>query len=199
MRIPLFPLHTVLFPGAALPLHVFEERYRQLVREGRDFGVVLIRRGWEVGEGRAEDTWQVGTLATPERVDPLPDGRFFVLARGTRRFRLRSMVQQGNPYPMGDIEWLPDPRLRADPGLLDLLRRYLEAYGVDLTSDLAHQRGMRAVWLIGDLLQVEPLKRQRLLEDGDPSFAARLLREELTKLRRLGRLASMRPPQISKN
>ena len=198
MRIPLFPLHAVLFPGAALPLHVFEERYRRLVREGRDFGVVLIRHGWEVGEGRADDIWQVGTLATPERVDQLPDGRYFVLARGTRRFRVIS-TEQTEPYPTGEVEWLPDPRQRAGPHLLELLRRYLDAYGVELTSDLARRRGMRAVWLVGDLLQVEALKRQQLLEAGDPGLAERLLEEELIKIQRLGRLASMRPPRVSKN
>src|SRR5215472_15406974 len=89
--IPLFPLHAVLFPGAVMPLNVFEERYRLLVRERLDFGVVLIRRGSEVGPGRAEDLHDVGTVATLQRIEALPDGGFAVVARGLHRFRLLAL------------------------------------------------------------------------------------------------------------
>jgi uncharacterized protein len=196
--IPLFPLHTVLFPGAVLPLHVFEERYRQLVREGHDFGVVLIRQGWEVGPGRGEDTYEVGTLAHPERVDAMPDGRFAVLARGVRRFRLGSL-DRSQPYLQGEAEWLDDPAPQPRPRLLELLQRYLEAYGVELPRELATPGGLRAVWLVGAVLQIEPWRRQRLLETGDADVAEQLLQEELAKIARLGRLGAARPPRASPN
>jgi hypothetical protein len=196
--IPLFPLHTVLFPGAVLPLNVFEERYRLLVREGHDFGVVLIRQGWEVGPGRGEDTHEVGTVAHPERVDPQPDGRFAVLARGARRFRLRSL-DRSRPYLQGEVEWLDDPAPQPRSRLLELLQRYLDAYGVELPPELATPGGLRAVWLVGALLQIEPARRQRLLETGDADVAEHLLQEELAKIARVGRLGAARPPRASPN
>jgi uncharacterized protein len=196
--IPLFPMHAVLFPGAALPLHVFEERYRLLVRERRDFGVLLIRQGWEVGPGNGEDTFDIGTLATFEEVDPLPGGRFFVLVRGCRRFRLQSL-SRGKPYLEGQVEWLEDPPKPARPRLLHLLRRYLEAYGVELSGDLAARKGTRAVWLAGSLLQVETAKRQELLECGDPMLAEQLVSDELIKLDGVGQLEPVRPLKVSPN
>jgi uncharacterized protein len=196
--LPLFPLHTVLFPGAVLPLHVFEERYQLLVREGHDFGVVLIRQGWEVGPGRGEDTYEVGTVAHPERVDALGEGRFAVAARGTRRFRLRSL-DHSKPYLQGDVEWLDDPAPQPRPRLLGLLHRYLDAYGVELPRESTTPGGLRAVWLVGALLQIEPGRRQHLLETGDADVAEQLLQEELAKIARLGRLGAARPPRASPN
>jgi len=188
----------VLFPGAALPLHIFEERYRELVRERLDFGVVLIRRGSEVGAGRAEDLYEVGTLATLERVEALPDGRFSVLARGVGRFRLRSL-EHGRPYLRGHVEWLSDPPPRARPRLVVLLERYLTAHGVRVTPQLDPDLGRRAAWLVGAVLQIDPARRQELLESGDPDLAERVLVEELAKLERLGRLGSFHPRQPPAN
>jgi len=196
--IPLFPLHTVLFPGAVLPLNIFEERYRVLVRERLEFGVVLIRQGSEVGEGRAEDLYGVGTLARLERVEALEDGRFSVLARGLRRFRLRSL-EPGRPYPMGRVEAFPDPVGRARPRLVALLERYLSAHGVQVTPQLSPEMGRSAVWLVGSVLQVEPARRQELLETGDPDLAEAMLTEELAKVAGLGRLGSFQPKPPSAN
>ena len=181
-----------------LPLHVFEERYRQLVRERLNFGVVLIRHGSEVGAGRAEDLYGVGTLARPERIEALPDGRFSVLARGLHRFRLRSLVA-GRPYPTGLVERLADPPARARPRLIALLERYLGAHGVEVTPQLSPELGRSAVWLVGSVLQVEPARRQELLESGDPDLAEVMLTEELAKLAGIGRLGSFRPRPPSSN
>jgi len=105
-RLPLFPLGTVLFPGLVLPLHVFEPRYRDLVRDllalpagqAREFGVVAIQRGWEVGaEAVAGDATapatsatltlhEVGCTAEIRQVTELPDGRFDLTTVGRRRF-----------------------------------------------------------------------------------------------------------------
>lgn len=191
--IPLFPLHTVLFPGGVLPLNIFEERYRLLVRERRDFGVVLIRRGSEVGPpGRAEDLYEVGTLATLQRIEALPDGRFSVVARGLHRFRLLAL-DHSRPYLMGQAERLPDPPARASPRLVTLLERYLAVHGVEVAPQLSPELGKRAVWLVGAVLDVEPALRQRLLESGDPGLAEAMLAEELSKEGRIGRMRPVRP------
>ena len=84
MELPLFPLHTVLCPGVALPLHIFEERYRTMVArcldEGRPFGVVLIRDGREVGGGPTSIA-TVGTIAEIREAGKFSDGRYELLVR----------------------------------------------------------------------------------------------------------------------
>jgi Lon protease-like protein len=105
----MFPLGTVLFPGALLPLHIFEERYRRLVKDclagEPEFGVVLIDRGHEVGGGDVRR--EVGTVARILEVTELQDGRYFLNAAGVRRIRVRSWLQDG-PYPRADVEDWPD-------------------------------------------------------------------------------------------
>jgi uncharacterized protein len=181
----------VLFPGAVLPLHVFEERYRLLVREGRDFGVVLIREGREVG---AEPLiHEVGTLAAVDRLEALPDGRFNLLARGVSRFRVRSL-DRSRPYLQAEVEALPEPGAAASTRLLVLLEEYLRLHGLEVAPRLAAGAGRRAVWLAGSILQAEPRKRQRLLESGEPDLAVALLAEEVERLRRLGGPMAPVPP-----
>ena len=105
----MFPLGTVLFPGALLPLHIFEERYRQLVKDcladEPEFGVVLIDRGHEVGGGDVRR--EVGTVARILEVAELPDGRYFLQAAGVRRIRVQSWLDDA-PYPRADVEEWPD-------------------------------------------------------------------------------------------
>src|SRR3990172_7303439 len=90
LELPLFPLNAVLFPGATLPLHIFEERYKQMIRrcleERTPFGVLLIRKGNEVGE--PAEPFDVGTVADMVRVQHLQEGRMNILCRGGERFRV---------------------------------------------------------------------------------------------------------------
>ena len=82
VMLPLFPLGAVLYPGMLLPLHIFEERYRQLVRdlldgpEPRRFGVIAIRKGRETGIDGVHSLYEIGCTATLRRVDQRDDGRF---------------------------------------------------------------------------------------------------------------------------
>jgi Lon protease-like protein len=126
-RLPVFPLGTVLFPGLVLPLHIFEERYRELVRhlvarpEGapREFGVVAIRAGWEVaaagpperpGLGGGEVTLhEVGCTAELRQVTELDDGGFDIVTVGRRRFRIAEVDDSAAPYLTAEVEWLPEP------------------------------------------------------------------------------------------
>jgi Lon protease-like protein len=109
--LPMFPLGSVLFPSLALPLHVFEPRYRamtqHLLSEGvePDFGVVLIERGSEVG---GEDVRRsVGSVARVREAAELPDGRWVLLALGTRRVRVVEWLPD-DPWPRAIVEDLPD-------------------------------------------------------------------------------------------
>jgi Lon protease-like protein len=122
--LPLFPLGTVLFPGLVLPLHIFEERWRSLIRHLRDlpdgspreFGVVAIDRGLEVmpppQEGIATNevvVHEVGCVAQIRKITEHPDGRFDIVTVGARRFRITNFLTTGDPYPVAGVEWLPEP------------------------------------------------------------------------------------------
>jgi len=107
---PMFPLGTVLLPGMVLPLHVFEPRYQQLVRDCLDappheFGVVLIDRGSEVGGGDTRS--DVGVIARILQVAPLEGNRFALVTVGTRRVRVVEWLAD-DPYPRADVDDWPD-------------------------------------------------------------------------------------------
>ena len=105
----MFPLGTVLLPRAHLPLHIFEPRYRALIKDvlagDGEFGVVLIERGQEVGGGDAR--FAVGTVARVVQTAELPDGRWLVDAVGTGRFRVTEWLPE-DPYPVALIEPVED-------------------------------------------------------------------------------------------
>jgi uncharacterized protein len=113
---PMFPLGSVLVPGMILPLHVFEPRYRALVRDctagNGEFGVVLIERGSEVGGGDART--DIGTMARIVQADELPDGRFAVGAVGMRRIRVTAWLAD-EPYPRAEVADWPDEDGDGDP------------------------------------------------------------------------------------
>jgi len=108
-ELAMFPLSSVLFPGAGLPLHVFEERYRALMTRcleaDGEFGVVLIERGFEVGGG--DERVDVGTVARIANVAELEEGRLLVVATGIRRVRVEEWLVDA-PYPRALVEDLPD-------------------------------------------------------------------------------------------
>lgn len=113
----MFPLGTVLLPFAHLPLHIFEPRYRALVKDclagDGQFGVVLIERGQEVGGGDAR--FGVGTVARIMQTAELPDGRWLVDAVGTERFRVTEWLPE-EPYPLALVEALEDDPIDAGGG-----------------------------------------------------------------------------------
>ena len=117
--IPLFPLGTPLFPGVVLPLNIFEPRYRRLVEDlvampdtedGRFFGVVAIRQGWEVERvAPAEALYDIGCTARLQVVRPQPDGGFQIVTVGGDRFRLLDVVVgEDPPYLQAEVEWLAE-------------------------------------------------------------------------------------------
>jgi Lon protease-like protein len=170
----MFPLGTVVFPGQPIPLHVFEERYRAMLRDclagDRTFGVVLIERGSEVGGGDVRTS--VGTLASIVEAEELPDGRWAVVAVGTRRIRVQDWLDD-DPYPRAVVDLLDDELAGPDaydrlPDLVALLRRTL-ALRAELgdpapsaTFEL-DEDPTTAVWQAGALSMLGPLDRQRLL------------------------------------
>lgn len=124
--IPLFPLNVVLLPGAPLPLHIFEDRYKQMVdeclREESEFGMVFADES---------GTRKVGcTAKIVELVERYDDGRMLILVEGSRRFRLNNVLT-GKPYYVGEIEYLEEERDEDVQALAEeciaLLERVVEA------------------------------------------------------------------------
>lgn len=111
-ELPLFPLHSVLCPGIALPLHIFEPRYREMVghclETGSPFGVVLIRDGREVGP-LAGHIAEVGTTAAIRQAGRYPDGRLDIVTVGETRFRIVSVDSASQAYLVGTVEELDEP------------------------------------------------------------------------------------------
>jgi Lon protease-like protein len=198
-RLPLFPLGTVLFPGLVLPLHVFEERYRTLVRRLREqpdgpprhFGVVAIKQGWEVdhhaGNTASLTLQEIGCTAEIRQITEHADGRFDLVTVGGRRFRVTDIDTDASPFLEAEIDWLDEeagPPGEAEslvPGVLELFQRYLQLIrpadaGEQLPDDptvLSHLVAASAALPLDD--------RQALLEAPD---AATRLRAERTLLGR---------------
>ena len=199
MRLPLFPLNVVLFPGGYLPLHVFEERYQLMMRHCLDgdgrFGVVLINSGSEVGEPAVPET--VGTIAKIDEIKTLHDGRMLIGVKGERRFRIAEIVEQV-PYITAEAMPLDDDAAsEVDESLVADVRRAAKEH-------MQMLMGLRGEWnetpgiptdpaklrsLVGSQLQGEVIGKQGILEAGDTTSALRLglrlLNEESAELKEL--------------
>lgn len=183
---PMFPLGSVLLPSMVLPLHVFEPRYRQLVatciENEREFGVVLIERGSEVGGG--ETRTALGTLARIVQAQPFPDGRWAIVAVGTSRIRVNDWLPD-DPYPLAAVEPMPDtPASAAAPAALEhavatlrtVLGRKIELgdAAAPATSELADDVTL-ASYQAAVLAPVGPADRQRLLAADGPDARIAML------------------------
>ena len=196
--IPMFPLGTVLFPYAPLPLHVFEPRYRLMTRRveqtDREFGVVLIERGSEVGGGDVR--FDVGTIARVVMSQELPDGRFALSTVGTRRIRVTQWLDD-DPYPQAEVASFDDPTsdgagraqvIAALKNVSDIARQFDPR--VAEPPEL-HDDPVRASYEAAAISPLGPLDAQRVLEASNASerFAllATMLDEAAVALRtRLG-------------
>src|SRR5215467_8352590 len=108
--IPLFPLHVVVFPGTPLPLHIFEERYKEMVgtaiRENSEFGIVLAREDGIVNAGC--------TVVVEKLTEMYPDGRMDIITRGRRRFEVLSLNDE-KAYLQAEVRFFDDDDLKPVP------------------------------------------------------------------------------------
>jgi Lon protease-like protein len=189
--IPVFPLpNVVLFPDVMLPLHIFEPRYRQMVRDAQTktpplIGMALLRGNWqEQYEGRPE-IFPVCCAGEMVRVSPLPDGRFNILLRGTQEYRIKEEVRDsGKLYRECVVEWLkPEPRTLAT-SLRQDLNQLLNTY---LQKNEAVQKFLTDPTIEDDFfvnffafhLDLLPIEKQSLLEAASIPERATLLRDML--------------------
>jgi Lon protease-like protein len=171
-RLPLFPLNLVLFPGQDLPLHIFEERYKDMIRECLEqdspFGVVLIKEGLEVGA--PADPERIGTSTRILRSEILDQGRINIMTKGERRFEIEEIVQRV-PHVVGRVRFLVE--LEGE-GCAELLPQINDEY-VALVRNLTALTGgytsrvdipqnpVELSYAIAANLELEPHLRQSLL------------------------------------
>lgn len=185
-EIHIFPLNTVLFPGGALPLKVFEQRYVEMtkacLRDSRPFGACLIREGREVGAAAVPEP--VGCLAEIEQWDMPQLGLFHLVARGTGRFHIREMRVAANQLISAAIEPIPpDSGIgEVDPLCREVLKALIEKLGAERFPSPA--RLDDAAWVSYRLAEVLPLEmrvKQELLELADAGRRLQRLHALLVK------------------
>ena len=173
--IPLFPLHTVLFPGGPLALRIFETRYTDMVgrcaREQQPFGVVLIQEGEEAGE--VATTATVGCTARIADFYTMPDGLLGISCIGERKFRAVRVWREADGLNMAEVAWLPEEPALPVPDECASLRDTVRQAVQDLDEQYEHvdRKFDDAAWIgarLAELLPLALLDKQVLLEMEDP-------------------------------
>jgi len=203
--LPMFPLGTVLFPHAGLPLHVFEPRYRimteQVLRADGEFGVVLIERGSEVGGG--DTRFAVGTVARILRAQELPDGGYALATVGVRRIRVARWLPDA-PFPQAEVVDLDDGpapadnaelRARAVTALADVCELYRRTDPRIPELPAIHGDAELASYEIAALAPIGPLDAQRALETGHAGDRLIMLAELLEEHARVLWSGDFLPPE----
>jgi len=174
-KLPLFPLNTVLFPGATLPLHIFEERYRLMIgrciEQHEPFGVVLIREANRLDTDAQVSFHMVGTTAQINEGAKLEDNRYIISTLGQRRFQIQYVAQRA-PYFVGAVTFLAEesgaPVLELASDLRGLYSHYWQALsnatGYQYDSETPPDDIIEMTYWMAHRLQVDNTQKQRWLE-----------------------------------
>ena len=171
--VPLFPLpNVVLFPRVFLPLHIFEPRYREMVRDAlagdRIIGMVLLRDAGAAGDVHNPAVFPTGCAGLITHCERLPDGRYNIVLRGLYKFRVVE-EDRSRSYRRASVETLAEPD---DADGLRAARRRLERLLTGTGSNLKLPAGMDGADLVNALsqyLEFDPIEKQALLERNGPS------------------------------
>lgn len=173
--IPIFPLpNVVLFPTVFLPLHIFEARYREMVRDAllgdRLIGMTLLRPGWEAEYERRPPVYSVGCAGLITHAELLADGRYNIILRGLEKFRIAD-EETGGVYRRASVEARLEPLANTDRHALREERRRLEALLAPVIENAGADQRIPSAMSDEDLvnalaqyLQFEPVEKQALLE-----------------------------------
>jgi Lon protease-like protein len=184
--IPIFPLpNVVFFPRMPLPLHIFEPRYRAMVRDAvkgaRLIGMTLLRGDWQKDYGGRPEIFGVGTVGELARTEELPDGRFDIVLRGLREFVIHRELTRA-PYREAVVSWREPPRDVLDgrmrAGIGDLVLRYLRRTGRADAETRIVETGVDDETFVNFLAQnldLEQVEKQALLEAANLDERARRL------------------------
>jgi Lon protease-like protein len=176
-ELPLFPLQTVLFPGAPLHLHIFEERYKRLIetciQDHKPFGVVLIHQGQEA-LGPLAEPHEVGCSAEIVHVRRLKEGHMNIVVLGQERFRIFSLDRESYPYLMGTVGTFPlavgtindlvEAGERLRPWVKRFIRILLEAGGTQFDLKQLPEDPILLAYTAASILQIPPSQKQALLD-----------------------------------
>ena len=223
LTLPLFPLGSVLYPGLVLPLHIFEDRYRQLVAdllagpEPRQFGVIAIRHGRETGIDGVSELYATGCTAVLQRAERDDDGQYDLITVGAERFKLlglRDQDSQGDPangseagkqgsYLSGDVQLLPDEvgdeaeAAVVLPAVERAFRSYLgllaERGGAQITIPDLPDEPLLMSYLVAAAVVVDLPEKQQLLEEPDALRRLAAERRLLTREMRMLRSLTATP------
>lgn len=180
MYLPIFPLNTVLFPGMPLKLHIFETRYKTMIRtcieEQSPFGVVLLERGIQVGQ-RDVTPHSIGCTAMITQVENLSQGRMNIISIGQERFQIHSLDYESYPYLTADVSlypltdssaYLTQPSLKV---LSALVRNYLsilqDAGQIQLENPQIPRNPVVLAYLASAILPLETDQQQHMLSVPD--------------------------------
>ncbi len=215
-QLPVFPLNMVMFPGATMELHVFEERYRALVQRllgnpdpaTRLFGIVAIREGYEVGQHGKQSLHRVGCIVQLTEAEQYDDGRFDIEVVGRQRMHLDSMDTSGE-YLVGDVEPLRERTAkgadlaREASRTADTFARYRGRLaemggGSVLDADLPHDPEFLSYTLATTCL-LTLQQRQDLLEAETALERLVMLRHDLTQeMRAMRAIASLPAAELAR-
>ena len=187
--IPIFPLpNAVLFPKVDLPLHIFEPRYRQMVKDAmanqKTIGMALLRGNWEKSYYGNPDIYPVGCLAKIVSVTPFPDGRYNIVLIGAREYEIQEQILDETPYRQAKVLLREEPRgvdktfsASLKKEMLELVQRILGGEESELVDILVDPSLDSETWLnlCCFSLQISNLEKQSLLE-------AKSLEERATSL-----------------
>jgi len=212
--VPLFPLGAVLYPGMLLPLHIFEERYRQLIRDlldgpdPRRFGVIAIRKGRETGIDGVQSLYEIGCTAVLRRVDQHEDGRYDIVTVGAGRFRLLGL-DATQPYLRGEVEMLaeePADPVAAGPATRAVqvaFREYLDALtewgGATVRLEDLPDEPVLLSFVVAAAMVIDLPERQALLTEPDTVRRLGLERALLSRETAMLRTTTSRPAPDLRN
>lgn len=191
--LPLFPLNTVLFPYSRMQLHVFEQRYREMIehclQSSIPFGVVLIRSGEEVGD--TAEPYLVGTKVRILDLYHYEDGRYDLTVEGIERFRIREISHE-RPYLQGTIENIEE-REDPDENHLHELAAHARHLGERLITEHVENKDyavkvlfpedpIQLSFALANMLDLPPLQKQFFLELDETSIRLDAVLEVLNQL-----------------
>lgn len=215
--VPVFPLNAVLFPGVVAPLHIFEDRYRALMRDllslsdaaERVFAIVAIREGYEVGEHGMRSLHRTGTLVQLTDVERHDDGRFDIEVTGRQRVRLQT-VDTGGEYLTAECDLLEDDHGSSEADAREEAERTLLAFeeyreqlsylrgGPVLAGAMPHDPTFLSYSLAATCL-LSLAERQELLETPDATARLRLLRRSLrSEMRAMRAVPSLPATEVAR-
>ena len=198
--IPIFPLpNVVLFPGVFLPLHVFEQRYRELVKdtltEDRLIGMTLLKPGWDQNADGQPAVYPVGCVGLISHIEELEDGRYNLVLRGMEKFRIAREEELTRAYRRATVDYVAEQMTPADRETVRRQRHTLErllsavsdAPDQPFPSNLSDDEVINA---LAQYLDLEPIERQALLEQEGVALRCGALIELLE----MKEMSGSRPP-----